>query len=186
MIAALLRSGVLRTSAVFGAGALAFAGANLLFARQLTAEAYGTLALVVALVALGSPIAPFGLDAIVVRHRIRAEPRLVLRCAATSMLLAGVMAGVGAIIYGLATAELAVIAAAVLGGGCVRLAAAKLQSEEQFVASTLTVESMNFLLLVAAAMALLLGLTDASGPLRLVAILPAWARRPHLGPAIGY
>ncbi|HEX6010742.1 MAG TPA: hypothetical protein VFY87_02840 [Geminicoccaceae bacterium] len=165
MLGGLLRSGKLRTGLVFGLAALAFAGANLLLAHQMAPEAYGMVSLVVALTAVGSPLAPLGLAPIVVREHLPATPRLLGQCAATSALVAAVTAAVAAAVYGLPAVELGALVAAVVGGGFIRLAAAVLQSEERFVASTLASESMNYLLLLAAVGVFALGPAAPAWPL---------------------
>jgi hypothetical protein len=169
MLVGLLRSGKLRTGLVFGLAALAFAAANLLLAHRMAPEAYGMVSLVVALMAVGSPLAPLGLAPIVVREHLPATPRLLAQCAASSALVAAVTAAVAAWVYRLPAAELGALAAAVVGGGFIRLAAAVLQSEERFVASTLASESMNYLLLLAAAGVLALEPTAPAWPLGFVA-----------------
>jgi hypothetical protein len=169
LLAGLLQSGKLRTGVVFGLAALAFAAANLLLAHGMPPEAYGMVSLVVALMAVGSPLAPLGLAPIVVRERLPATPRLFAQCAATSALVAAATAAVAAGVYRLPAVELGALVAAVIGGGFIRLAAALLQSEERFVASTLASESMNYLLLLAAAGVLALAPVEPAWPLGFVA-----------------
>ena len=170
LLAKLLRSDKLRTSAAFAAGAVAFALGNLLLAHHLQPAVYGIVALMVAIAAVGGPLAPLGLAIMVVRDRTPADRRLLLYCLGTSTLVAFASAAVGAVAYDLAPAELVVVAIAVGGGGFVRLAAGVLQSEERFIASTLVSESANYLLLAAALIALATGLTTALLPFALVAI----------------
>ena len=151
MLGGLLRSGKLRTGLVFGLAALAFAAANLLLAHGMAPEAYGMVSLVVALMAVGGPLAPLGLAPIVVREHLPATPRLLGQCAATSALVAAATAAVAAAVYRLAGGR---ARRAGGRGGRGRLhpagGGAVLQSEERFVASTLASESMNYLLLLAA------------------------------------
>lgn len=168
--ARLLRSDKLRTSAAFAAGAVAFALANLLLAHHLQPAVYGVLALMVAITAVGGPLAPLGLAIMVVRDRTPADGRLLLYCLGTSTLVAVASAAVGAVAYGLAPAELVVVAVAVGGGGFVRLAAGVLQSEERFITSTLVSESANYLLLAAALIAFATGSSTALLPFALVAV----------------
>ena len=169
-LAKLLRSDKLRTVVAFATSAAAFAVANLLFADHLQPETYGKLALVVAILAVGSPLAPLGLAFMVVRERLPAEPRLLVRCGATSVLVAIGSAAVGALVYGLGKVELAIVLVGVLGGGFVRLASGMLQSEERFVASTLASESINYLLLAAALGAVAVGATSGIWPLTVVTL----------------
>src|SRR3954447_1676710 len=170
LLAKLLRSDKLHTSAGFAAGAVAFALANLLLAHHLQPAVYGVVALMVAITAVGGPLAPLGLAIMVVRNRTPANHRTLLYCAATSTLVAIVSAGVGAVAYALTPAEVVVVAVAVGGAGFVRLAAGVLQSEERFIASTLVSESANYLLLAAALIIFAVGLTTALWPMALVAV----------------
>ena len=170
LLAKLLRSDKLRTVVAFATSAAAFAVANLLFADHLQPETYGKLALIVAILAVGSPLAPLGLAFMVVRERLPAEPRLLVRCGATSVLVAIGSAAVGALVYGLGKVELAIVLVGVLGGGFVRLASGMLQSEERFVASTLASESINYLLLAAALGAVAVGATSGIWPLTVVTL----------------
>ena len=166
----LLRSGALRTGVAFAASAVAFALANLIFASHLPPATYGSLALLVAIIAVGGPLAPLGLAIIVVREHLPAEPRLLFRCGVTSVLIAGAAASVGSVVYALAPAEVAVVAVAVAGGGFIRLGSGMLQRDGRFVTSSLTSESMSFLLLAAAMFAVVSGITSALWPLVLVAV----------------
>ena len=55
---------------VYGASGLAFVGANLLLARELSTEQFALLTLLVALNTLGYHLAPLGLDGVVTRSRV--------------------------------------------------------------------------------------------------------------------
>ena len=88
LLAKLLRSDKLRTSAAFAAGAVAFALGNLLLAHHLQPAVYGIVALMVAIAAVGGPLAPLGLAIMVVRDRTPADRRLLLYCLGTSTLVA--------------------------------------------------------------------------------------------------
>ena len=170
LVRQLFESSKLRTSGAFIAAAVAFAVANLLFAHHLQPTVYGVLALMVAIAAVGGPLAPLGLAIMVVRHRTPADRRLLLYCLGTSTLVAIASAAVGGVAYGLAPAELVAVAVAVGGGGFIRLAAGILQSEERFIASTLVSESANYLLLAAALIGIATGTTMALLPFALVAV----------------
>jgi O-antigen/teichoic acid export membrane protein len=163
-----LSSGKMRAGAAFLIGAVAFALANLLLAGHLVPSAYGTLALIVAIIAAGTPIAPFGLALLVVRRHLPVEPHLLTRCAFTSALVALGAAAIAAAVYRLAPAALLIIAISIVGGGFTRLASARLQSEERFLASTFVSESMNYMLLAAAAGTLLMEVENPLWPLAFV------------------
>jgi hypothetical protein len=165
-----LAYGKVRTGATFMIGAVAFALANLLLAGHLAPSAYGTLALILALIAAGTPIAPFGLAVIVVRRRLPVEVTLLARCAFTSALVGLGAATVAAAVYSLTPNALLITAIAIVGGGLMRLASARLQSEERFLASTLVSESINYVLLLAAMGTLLLEIEDPFWPLAFVCL----------------
>ena len=69
---------------VYGASGLAFAGANLLLARELSTEQFALLTLLVALNTLGYHLAPLGLDAVVMRGRVDVGWPLLKRVAAVA------------------------------------------------------------------------------------------------------
>ena len=119
LLAKLLRSDKLHTSAAFTAGAVAFALANLLLAHHLRPAVYGVVALMVAIIAVGGPLAPLGLAIMVVRNRTPADHRMLLYCAGTSTLVAIVSAAVGVVAYALTPAEVMVVAIAVGSAGFV-------------------------------------------------------------------
>jgi hypothetical protein len=166
-----LGSGKMRTGGAFLLGAVAFALANLLLAGHLAPGAYGTLALIIAIVASATPIAPFGLAVMVVRKHLCLEPRLLARCAVSSALVALAAAALASTVYGLAPAALLIITITVMGGGFTRLASARLQSEERFLASTLLSEGVNYILLLAALGTLVLDVEDPLGPLAFVCVI---------------
>ena len=163
------RSDKVRASLAFIAAAVAFAGANLLLARHLEPAVYGVLALMVAIIVVGSALGPLGLGIMVVRQHLPAHRRLLLHCAGTATLVAA-GAGTVAWAYGVAPVGVATVALGVFGGAFIRLASGKLQSDERFVASTLVSESLNYLLLLAALLAIGLGLEGATEPILLVAL----------------
>lgn len=162
------RSATLRTGAVFGCAGAAFVIANLALARQLAPEAYGTLALMVALATLGSRVGTLGLGVLVVRDRLPATPRLGAWCLGTSGAIALAVTLAGAFLYRLEPGALVALVALVMAGGGLALAAATLQSEERFIASTLLSENANYLLLLVALVSIGLGI---AGPLEILGVL---------------
>lgn len=163
-----LGSGKVHTAAAFILGAIAFVLANLLLARHLAPSAYGLLALVVAIVAAAIPVAPFGLAVIIVRRHLTLDRQLLLRCAFSSILVALGAVALSAYAYSMVPAVLVITAITIFGGGFSRLAAARLQSEERFLVSTLVSESGNYMLLLAALGTLLAGIEDPLWPLAFV------------------
>ncbi len=73
----LWRSPTLRSVAVLGLSGVGFAVANLMLARALPTTEYALFTLVVALVNVGYPLAPAGVDGVVNRLPLEAGPRLL-------------------------------------------------------------------------------------------------------------
>jgi hypothetical protein len=106
----------------------------------------------------------------VVRQNLPARQGLLLRCGVTSSLVAAAAAAFGVVFYGVSPSAATIVALAVFCGGYIRLASGVLQVEERFVASTLMSESMNYLLLGAAVIAVLAGVGSYLEPMLLVAV----------------
>ena len=180
----LAAGGKLRAGAGFILGALAFAGANLLLAGHLAPAAFGTLALIVAVIALAAPLGPLGLGVMVASRRLEMAPQVPRRCLKTSLLVALCAAALAGLVYDLPRAALAVIAGSVAAGGMLRLAAAVLQREERHLGATFVFESTNWFLLAGALATVLAGSANLLLPLMAVllgqAVLLAFIWRPLL------
>jgi O-antigen/teichoic acid export membrane protein len=168
-----LDSGKVRTAGAFLLGAVAFVLANLLLARHLTPTAFGLLTLAVAISAAASPVAPFGLTVILVRRHLSLDRKLLLRCAYTSVVVAVGAVALTATLYNLSHSLLIIIAITIVGGGFTRLASARLQRDERFLASTLASESGNYVLFLAALGTLAIGSRDPLWPLASVCVAQA-------------
>lgn len=153
----MIGSPALGVAFIHGVSGLAFVVANLLFARALEPEAYGQLALVIAIVNLAMPLAPAGADGVVNRRPLPPDRQLLLRALITSAAVAGAACLIGSVIYDLHEAYLIAIAGAVLGGGLAYLAAAQFQSRQHFGIALSISQSVNGVL-VLAGIALLLEL----------------------------
>jgi hypothetical protein len=135
---------------VYGGSGLAFVGANLLLARELSTSQFALLTLLVALNTLGYHLAPLGLDGVVTRGRVEVGWPLLKRAAAVSVGL-GVAIGVTAsLAYGLSIGLAALLLAGTAAGGLMLVASAKFQSEHRFSVSLALALSPNFTLLVGA------------------------------------
>lgn len=152
-----VRSPALGVAFIHGASGLAFVAANLLFARALDPEAYGRLALVIALVNFAMPLAPAGADGVVNRRPLEPDFSLLARVLATSSVAAVVCGSVAAVFYDLGIEYVAVISLAVLGGGATYLSAAQFQSRQKFGISLAISQGVNVILALAGG-ALLIGL----------------------------
>jgi hypothetical protein len=177
---ALLKSSALRTGAIYGGAGLAFAVANLLLARALPVQEYAFFALGVAFLNIAIPVAPLGLDGMINRHRVAAGPWLMRRAAGTAALTALFAAAMAAGPYDLPLSFVLLIGLAVFFGGPNYVAAAHLQSRQEFLHSLALVQGANVVMLGAAVGALLLNAERAIGPFGvlcgyyLVAALTGW------------
>lgn len=167
---ALLGSSALRAATVFTVSGGAFAGANLLLARSLSAREYGLFTLIVSILYVGYTLAPLGADGVVNRRRLRAAPPLLRRTVATSLSLALIVPLVGGLVYEeLGTGALVVLAVGIAAGGVNRMAAAQYQSRRRFRISLALSETGNVLLVAAAFFALLLDHDDGLMPVGVLA-----------------
>jgi hypothetical protein len=147
---------------VYGGSGLAFVGANLLLARELSTSQFALLTLLVALNTLGYHLAPLGLDGVVTRGRVEVGWPLLKRAAAVSVGL-GVAVGVTAsLAYGLSIGLAALLLAGTAAGGLMLVASAKFQSEHRFAVSLALALSPNFMLLVGALATIAAGSSSAA------------------------
>ena len=166
---ALLRSPTLRTVAVYGAAGAGFAAANLLLARVLSPAEYALVTLVMALVNVGSYVAPAGLDGVVNRMQLEAGPRLLAQVLAVATAGGILFAGIGMMAYALPVGLTLMTFAAVAAGGALIVAAAQFQSEHRFAPSLALLQSPNILMLIAALGTVALGARDAGLAILVVA-----------------
>ena len=143
-------SATVLSMAVYGSSGLAFVGANLLLARELSTREFALLTLLVALNTLGCYLAPLGLDAVVTRGQIDVGWSLLKRAA-------GVATGVGLVVcvaafvfYELSAAMALLLFAGTAAGGLMLVASARFQREQRFGISLALVQSPNLLLLLGA------------------------------------
>jgi len=146
---------------VYGGSGLAFVGANLLLARELSTTQFALLTLLVALNTLGYHLAPLGLDGVVTRGRVQVGWPLLKRAAAVSVGL-GVAVGITAYLaYGLSIGLAALLLGGTAAGGLMLVASAKFQSEQRFGVSLALNLSPNFMLLLGAAATIAAGSSTA-------------------------
>ncbi|HEY3519087.1 MAG TPA: hypothetical protein VGL98_18700 [Gammaproteobacteria bacterium] len=135
---------------VYGGSGLAFAGANLLLARELTTEQFALVTLLVALNTLGYHFAPLGLDGIVMRGRAEVGWPLLKRAAAVAAGVGVATSVIATFVYGLSGTLAALLLCATAAGGLMLVASASFQSEQRFGPALTLVMSPNLLLLLAA------------------------------------
>jgi hypothetical protein len=158
----------------------------------LSPEEYAVVTLVMALINIGSYVAPAGLDGVVNRKPLEAGPRLLARVLATATAGGIGFAAIGVALYALSPAIALMTFAAVTAGGALIVAAAQFQSEHRFAPSLALLQSTNILMLLAALATVLLGARDGDLAILVVAagttLAAAWGwlvlfrerhRKPH-------
>jgi O-antigen/teichoic acid export membrane protein len=157
----------LRNLFFFAAGGVAFAAANLVLARVLSAEQYALVALLVALSTLGCALGPVGLDGVALR-----EPRTL-----PAWLMIGVpalaslgLAVVSARLYELTMPLAATLWVAAAATGTIFIAAAHLQRDQRFGHAIALTQSPNIVLICATAVCLAIDAYQASIAFTLMAV----------------
>ena len=132
---------------MFATSGLAFAAANIIWARTLPVDAYAIVALSIAILNLALRLAPFGADLEINRGGGALSSASISRVAATSVLTAGAAGAVASIGYSLSFAVSASIAIAVACGGITVYSAATLQARRRYLPSLGLLHALNYLLL---------------------------------------
>jgi O-antigen/teichoic acid export membrane protein len=153
----------------FAASGAAFALANLILARYLPEREYAVATLVLALINLGAPIAAAGLDGVAVRGGLRFGRYLLTPVLLAATLVAAVVAAIAAG-YHIGAAAAVMAAVATIGGGALTVAAAEFQRRQRFWISLGLLQSPNLVLLIAAIVAAVAGVTSAGLPLLIATV----------------
>jgi O-antigen/teichoic acid export membrane protein len=161
----LWRSPTLRSVAVLGFSGVGFAVANLILARVLPTAEYALLTLVVALVNVGYPLAPAGVDGMVNRRPLEAGPRLLRRTMGAIVPVGLVFAVIGLAAYDLSPGVALLVLVGTMAGGALLVAAGQFQSEQRFGISLAINQSPNLVLLLAALWVVAAGARGAEPPL---------------------
>ena len=143
-------SPAIKAASVFALGGAAFALANLLLARNLSMQDYGQFALILAILNLGIPLGPIGLDAAVLRHRPGPDKRLLRVSIVVGMLTGALIAIAARLVYSLDVIIVSVLGVAIMAGSVTRLSASVYQSEKRFSTSLWLIQSQNITLISAA------------------------------------
>ena len=170
MLKAFVHSPALRVAAAFGVGGAAFSIGNLLLARQLSAEAYGLVSLVIGLISLAVVIAPFGIDLVITRRGLELGKYLRRITLATSLVTSVATVIVGAVLYRLQASLLICLFLTIAAGGVSQAASAHFQSLRQFSVSVPILQSPNLAVVLAGAATMVVGATN---PIFSCAILAA-------------
>ncbi|HWB39798.1 MAG TPA: hypothetical protein VG500_00980 [Gemmatimonadales bacterium] len=153
----LWRSPTLRSVAVLGVSGVGFAVANLILARVLPTAEYALLTLVVALVNVGYPLAPAGVDGMVNRRPLEAGPRLLRRTMRAMVPVGLLFAAIALVGYQISPLLALLVLVSTMAGGALLVAAGQFQSEQRFGISLAINQSPNLILLLAALWVVLTG-----------------------------
>src|SRR6187549_3067149 len=116
--------------AVYGGSGLAFAGANLLLARELSTEQFALVTLLVALNTLGYHMGPLGLDGMVMRGRVEVGWPLLKRALAVAAGVGLATSVIASLLYGFSATLAAILLCGTAAGGLMLVASASFQSEQ--------------------------------------------------------
>jgi hypothetical protein len=161
MLRALYMSAALRAGAVLGLGGLAFTLANLILAKTLRPQEYGSVSLVIGIVAVAGLAAPLGLDLVIGRRGLPPGRELRRAIAGTSIAVGLVTAGVSALVYHLGPTLLVCICVMTVAWGLMQASAAWYQGQQRFGPATWIVQLSNLALLIAALLTAWLGFETA-------------------------
>lgn len=161
----LWRSPTLRSVAILGLSGAVFAVANLVLARALPTAEYAIFTLALALVNVGYPLAPAGVDGMVNRLRLEAGPRLLARSARTVLPVGVLFGAIGLLGYGTSLPVALMVLVSTVAGGVLVVAGGQFQSEQRFGISLTLFQSPNLILLLAAVWVVLTGTSGAEPPL---------------------
>ena len=149
----------LRNLFFFGIGGIAFAAANLVFARFFPVEQYALVALLVALSTLGCALGPVGLDGVTLREQRTLPAWLIIAVPA----IAGLgLALVSAKLYEFTMPLAATLWVAAAATGTIFVEAAHLQRDQRFGPAIALTQSPNIVLIAATALCLAIGAYQAS------------------------
>jgi hypothetical protein len=150
---------------VLGLSGVGFAVANLMLAKALPTTEYALFTLVVALVNVGYPLAPAGVDGLVNRVRLEAGPRLLRRLVRALVPVGLLFAFIGLAGYGTSPSIGLMILVSTIAGGTLLVAGGQFQSEQRFGISLALNQSPNLILLLSAVWVVLAGTRGAEPPL---------------------
>lgn len=170
LVQRMLRQPTLRATAVFALSGLAFAVGNLLLARTMPVEAYGQLALAIALFNVFGLLAPLGVDQAMLRHHIDPGPRLLAFLSASGLVL-GIIVGAGYSVFSdLQAMDGIALALVIAAGGVIAALASLARSRHRVAPALLLATAASWILLAIGIASLTLSMTSPLLPLSLFAI----------------
>ena len=157
MLSRLFASESLRSAAGFAAGGVGFAAGNILLARVLPPDAFGIVALVLALNQFGVTFGPVGLEVVANRHRPRVDRQLATYALVTALSTGVIAAFVARAYYGLSLTISWLLLVMILGSSTNRVCVALFQGEHRLRPAMALSQVMNYVLLGAALLGMALG-----------------------------
>ena len=170
MVRALAQWPTLQVTVLIGLAGIGFSLGNILLARALSTHSYAVVALALSLIHLGFPLAPLGLEKVLVRKALPFSVLLV-----RSVLLIGIADGSvvaigGWVVYGISPIILALVLIAIVSGGMAYLSSAKFQSLERFPVSVLLAHGPNYFVLLAALVTIALDVDNIILPIAIMTV----------------
>lgn len=170
LVQRMLRQPTLRATAVFALSGLAFAVGNLLLARTMPVEAYGQLALAIALFNVFGLLAPIGVDQAMLRHHIDPGPRLLAFLSASGIVL-GMAVGAGYSVFSdLHAMNGGALALVIAAGGVMAALVSLARSRHREAAALLLATTASWILLAIGIVSMAIPMTSALLPLTLFAV----------------
>lgn len=156
----LLLRPTMAVAAGLAASGAAFAAGNLLLARIMQVDAFGRLALAVALFHVFTAITPLGIDQLVLRHRIRAGLRLLILLVAAGAAIASLVVWAAYDAGGLLASEAVPLAVAITFGGVALVVGGILRSDERHAWALAVSTGSSWMLLALGVVAIALDITS--------------------------
>jgi len=165
VLSRLLKSESLRSAAGFAAGGVGFAAGNILLARVLPPDAFGIVALVLALNQFGVTFGPIGLEVVANRHRPRVDRPLAAYALVTATVTGLIAALIARFYYGLTLTVSLLLLVMIIGSSTNRVCVALFQGEHRLRPAMALSQVMNYVLLGAALLGMALGWKGPEGVL---------------------
>lgn len=170
LVQRMLRQPTLRATAVFALSGLAFAVGNLLLARTMPVEAYGQLALAIALFNVFGLLAPIGVDQAMLRHHIDPGPRLLAFLGVSGIFL-GIVVGAGYSVFsGLDVLDAIALAFVIAAGGVIAALVSLARSRHREASALLLATAASWTLLAIGIVSMTATMTSPLLPLTLFAV----------------
>jgi O-antigen/teichoic acid export membrane protein len=162
MFAKLMKASSLRASLGYGVSGAAFALGNLLLARAMPIDEYGSYALFIAISNIFSLMAPLGFDQASLRHNAHLTGTAFVRVAISGVLAGLVAAAVSSGLYGTDWSVAGLMLIMVVVGGIGNVASAGLRRDGHILAALLVSNSANWTIFISGCLAVVLHIQQAS------------------------